>query len=1361
MTTLRPFTFSSPSQYSRPSARRITALVLSIASLTLANLSTQPVALASESRTGVNAASTEAIAHTVAPSASFSRQPSRPSSTVLSPEDDCSPIASGSAVSETIAFLGDTACFSFAAHQGDMISVYMINQTTAGQRRLTLSLRNADGQTLTTASSNFTGGNAEKRQFVLPADGDYFILTSGVVDTIGPYVLWYSNLSLNTAAISDGQSLRRGIDYPGDGEVFTFSGRAGERMTLFVGNLMITGTRRLAVSVYKPSGPRWLYYTSSLAGWNVEIRGSALPEAGAYVVVVEGAGDSTGEYQIGYSNIGQDLTVVKDGQTFGQSISFAGDEDAFAFMGCGGDIVTIFGDNMTTSGDRKLSLTLTRPDGTSMAPQSSIMAGSDVQLKDMTLTASGQYRIIFGGVKDTTGPYTGTISYVDLPPTCGTMAQPDRYEVNDTCLAATHLATYTLPAWSANLHAANDLDYYSMVITRPGTTIQATLNQPDQDYDLALYDVCTGSPLPVAEGHTRQNGHDSLVYNIGASSATTYYLKVEGFEGAFAELPYDLQIELSGDSLEPNDTCSAASVVSSTLPASSFLSYAGDTDFFKVYLGQPYMTLHARLQQLDRDYDLALFNGCATSGGTPRHVGQTRQIGEERLNYNVGAAPGWYYIKVNGLDGASSTYPYTLSVTYDNLGAQEYGSLIVTHRSRLQARYGAPAEQTLYGKLTALALQPTVAGLVYDLGTNTPVVNAYAAWDTNPTSVPLANAVAQAIKTAIRDQLTLYPGIRYLVLSGDDRVIPFYRTPVRPDTTNPNSAWVSEAMYLGQFGSPWGATDPTAEALRNDYTLTDDYYASDDGVPARGHTVYVPSRAVGRLVETPAEMGAVIDAFTAVGGPRSTHTALSAGAYALSDVAQSACNLFGAVGLTTTCKVGDTWDANSLRLVWLTTAQVKDVVGIHTAANHAAFTAPAGGAITAVDAVNATASLSGTLLYSLGSHTGLNVAPGNPNETDWPQALAGRGASLVGSTGWGYGLAQGVGLSEAMVKLFADALVAGDGSPLGDALLSAKRAYYLGATRFDHFDEKALATLTLYGLPMYSMAPGGATVLSSDMLGKSEPEQAAALSAQWAGIAENDDEIDVSVEQKQLRFSALQTQTTTFGRYYTLDGQAGAQDGQPIQPRHIASTYAISNPIHGAVLVNATYTDVVGVNPVIAAAINPSSTVITEPSFQSATWTPATLLSVQRAPGMFDGGTSQKFVIDVGQYKGTSATGTQRLYSDMTAWLYRSDSPDWTPPSLTCILASVATTGTVMHVTASDSAGIYGVMVAYTTGNGQWQSVDLNPSAGGAWSGIIPGTAPAMVVQVADKAGNVTSRAIAGSTSSRSTCAIYMPRATR
>ncbi len=101
---------------------------------------------------------------------------------------------------------------------------------------------------------------------------------------------------------------------------------------------------------------------------------------------------------------------------------------------------------------------------------------------------------------------------------------------------------------------------------------------------------------------------------------------------------------------------------------------------------------------------------------------------------------------------------------------------------------------------------------------------------------------------------------------GDDRVIPFRRVRVYNYNAPYDTTWLPESRYAF-----WHLVSPNPSAVRmaleDDQTLTDDFYA--DLTPSRwrywhAEDLYIPDIPIGRLVETPEEMTAVIDDFTSL-----------------------------------------------------------------------------------------------------------------------------------------------------------------------------------------------------------------------------------------------------------------------------------------------------------------------------------------------------------------------------------------------------------------------------------------------------------------------------------------------------------------
>lgn len=140
------------------------------------------------------------------------------------------------------------------------------------------------------------------------------------------------------------------------------------------------------------------------------------------------------------------------------------------------------------------------------------------------------------------------------------------------------------------------------------------------------------------------------------------------------------------------------------------------------------------------------------------------------------------------------------------------------------------------------------------------------------------------------------------------------------------------------------------------------------------------------------------------------------------------------------------------------------------------------------------------------------------------------------------------------------------------------------------------------------------------------------------------------VETQQLAFTTLEERTTNSGKYYLFDGHSSAEEGQPIQPRYIASAYSVNSLIHGAALISATYTVTAGFDPVVATVLNPNAAATAEPALASERWLPDRLVSVQSITGTYDSGRAQQIVVDLGQFQATSdqvggGTNSKRRYA--------------------------------------------------------------------------------------------------------------------
>ena len=202
-------------------------------------------------------------------------------------------------------------------------------------------------------------------------------------------------------------------------------------------------------------------------------------------------------------------------------------------------------------------------------------------------------------------------------------------------------------------------------------------------------------------------------------------------------------------------------------------------------------------------------------------------------------------------------------------------ALFVINAKRFGDLYGASAEAATIAKIQQLLHDPTspvdgqilaidsaVNGVDVDPGAGTLAYgNAPNAHCEPETANDIARRINLAIKQVTNDELA--PNI---VLVGTDDVIPFAR--LQDLTTLGNQVAYAPNLVLN------GNSNPTARAMARGMFLSDGPYGTKTPIPYFGNFVYIPDVAVGRLVETPAQIQNQIDQYLAFDGVLDPKTAL-------------------------------------------------------------------------------------------------------------------------------------------------------------------------------------------------------------------------------------------------------------------------------------------------------------------------------------------------------------------------------------------------------------------------------------------------------------------------------------------------------
>ncbi len=492
-------------------------------------------------------------------------------------------------------------------------------------------------------------------------------------------------------------------------------------------------------------------------------------------------------------------------------------------------------------------------------------------------------------------------------------------------------------------------------------------------------------------------------------------------------------------------------------------------------------------------------------GGVCRHPGVDTTGLEYTLPFEPpsGTETARYKIRLRVTDQAGNTTvvesarPFTIAKP--NPDAVE--TLIVANVPRMQALMAFSEEDaaTLDASLRDLAEHPDVRGLIAPLDAVTHLGVVYADWDAGLIDANDVLFGAGGIHDYLLDLVAAFPGVRYVIVVGDDRIIPMARV---PDHTAP---W-SEEDYIQ--GSDLTAGTTVGRALAADNYLSDDLLAllspiRPEDVDA---AVYLPDLALGRLVETPAEIIQAITVFLNYNGildltaldPVTDHKVLVTGYDFLMDSGKEIRRRWkngfglpephddGAFAPVNGQLISGTWGEDTVedrRIALLTrlSGNGGERYGVMSLNGHATHYEEGVPGVDAFDIQGLNAAeiysfdLAGSIVYAVGCHAGLPVPDGDPADhpLDLPQTMLARGVmAYVANSGYGWGLRHGIGLSERMVEILTEEMTRGGTVVVGDAVRESKLRYFLESPRFDDYDAKTSMQWTFYGFPMYAVKTG-------------------------------------------------------------------------------------------------------------------------------------------------------------------------------------------------------------------------------------------------------------------------------------------------
>ena len=259
------------------------------------------------------------------------------------PSPDFVPLSSGDLASNEIEAPADADLFTFTGQAGDLVSLTLSETSNWGS-----SINDARATVFTPTGDQLILFDSNSQQTVtLPENGTYTIrVNANNLLSFGTYNLGVESIlpvpSPDAVPLGSGDLASDAIEAPADVDLFTFTGQAGDLVSLTLSETSNWGSsiNDARATVFTPTGDQLIIFDSNSQ------QTVTLPENGTYTIRVNANNLlSIGTYNLGVESIlpvpSPDVVPLASGDLVSGSIDASGQTDLFTFGGQTGDLVSL------------------------------------------------------------------------------------------------------------------------------------------------------------------------------------------------------------------------------------------------------------------------------------------------------------------------------------------------------------------------------------------------------------------------------------------------------------------------------------------------------------------------------------------------------------------------------------------------------------------------------------------------------------------------------------------------------------------------------------------------------------------------------------------------------------------------------------------------------------------------------------------------------------------------------------------------------------------------------------------------------------------------------------------------------------
>lgn len=314
------------------------------------------------------------------------------------PADISGPIVpGGAAVPVTLTTPGQNARLTFSGTSGQRVSLYASGITISNWK--VLSILKPDGTTLTSAT--FVTSSRFIDVQTLPVSGTYTVLLDPELQDTGNATLALYDVPADVSGpiVPGGSAVGVTVTTPGQNVRLTFSGTAGQRVSLNASGITISNWKILAI--LKPDNTTLASESFVSSSRFMDVK--TLPSSGTYTVLLDPEQQDSGNATLTAYNVPADVTgtVTIGGAALGVTLGMPGQNAAITFSGTAGQQATV---RITGNSIAGVTVKLLKPDGSQLT--ASWTASTSLNLATQTLPTTGTYRIAI----DPDGANTGSLN---------------------------------------------------------------------------------------------------------------------------------------------------------------------------------------------------------------------------------------------------------------------------------------------------------------------------------------------------------------------------------------------------------------------------------------------------------------------------------------------------------------------------------------------------------------------------------------------------------------------------------------------------------------------------------------------------------------------------------------------------------------------------------------------------------------------------------------------------------------------------------------------------------------------------------------------------------------------------------------